>query len=356
MAEDDNGSQNSGDERKVINIRLNGRRRGGEKLPRVDLSGRLALLGVVAALLLWGAASSFYQVNPEETGVVLRFGKYVGLAQPGLNFRLPFGIDRVYMVKTGRNYKEEFGFRTASTTGARTVYKPDAFDDESLTLTGDLNVSDIEWIVQFQIIDPFKFLFNIKDPRAAIRDVSEAVVRRVVGNSNVTQVLTTDRALLAADIERETQAVLKNYDIGVRIVTIKFQDVNPPAPVKTAFNEVNEAEQQRESLILNAREEYNREVPKARGVARSQILEAEGYAVERINRAEGERTRFLALLEEYRKAPEVTRTRLYLETMEQILPRIREIYVMDKEGSGALPLLPLRGQERAATSGKEVSP
>ncbi len=356
MAEDDNGSQNSGDERKVINIRLNGRRRGGEKLPRVDLSGRLALLGVVAALLLWGAASSFYQVNPEETGVVLRFGKYVGLAQPGLNFRLPFGIDRVYMVKTGRNYKEEFGFRTASTTGARTVYKPDAFDDESLTLTGDLNVSDIEWIVQFQIIDPFKFLFNIKDPRAAIRDVSEAVVRRVVGNSNVTQVLTTDRALLAADIERETQAVLKNYDIGVRIVTIKFQDVNPPAPVKTAFNEVNEAEQQRESLILNAREEYNREVPKARGVARSQILEAEGYAVERINRAEGERTRFLALLEEYRKAPEVTRTRLYLETMEQILPRIREIYVMDTDGSGALPLLPLRGQERAATSGKEVSP
>ncbi|MBR5704668.1 MAG: FtsH protease activity modulator HflK [Deltaproteobacteria bacterium] len=356
MAEDDNGSQNSGDERKVINIRLNGRRRGGEKLPRVDLSGRLALLGVVAALLLWGAASSFYQVNPEETGVVLRFGKYVGLAQPGLNFRLPFGIDRVYMVKTGRNYKEEFGFRTASTTGARTVYKPDAFDDESLTLTGDLNVSDIEWIVQFQIIDPFKFLFNIKDPRAAIRDVSEAVVRRVVGNSNVTQVLTTDRALLAADIERETQAVLKNYDIGVRIVTIKFQDVNPPAPVKTAFNEVNEAEQQRESLILNAREEYNREVPKARGVARSQILEAEGYAVERINRAEGERTRFLALLEEYRKAPEVTRTRLYLETMEQILPRIREIYVMDKEGNGALPLLPLRAQERAAESGKEVSP
>ncbi len=356
MAEDDNGSQNSGDERKVINIRLNGRRRGGEKLPRVDLPGRLALLGVVAALLLWGAASSFYQVNPEETGVVLRFGKYVGLAQPGLNFRLPFGIDRVYMVKTGRNYKEEFGFRTASTTGARTVYKPDAFDDESLTLTGDLNFSDIEWIVQFQIIDPFKFLFNIKDPRAAIRDVSEAVVRRVVGNSNVTQVLTTDRALLAADIERETQAVLKNYDIGVRIVTIKFQDVNPPAPVKTAFNEVNEAEQQRESLILNAREEYNREVPKARGVARSQILEAEGYAVERINRAEGERTRFLALLEEYRKAPEVTRTRLYLETMEQILPRIREIYVMDKEGSGALPLLPLRVQERAAASGKEVSP
>ncbi|MBR5346074.1 MAG: FtsH protease activity modulator HflK [Deltaproteobacteria bacterium] len=356
MAEDDNGSQNSGDERKVINIRLNGRRRGGEKLPRVDLSGRLALLGVVAALLLWGAASSFYQVNPEETGVVLRFGKYVGLAQPGLNFRLPFGIDRVYMVKTGRNYKEEFGFRTASTTGARTVYKPDAFDDESLTLTGDLNVSDIEWIVQFQIIDPFKFLFNIKDPRAAIRDVSEAVVRRVVGNSNVTQVLTTDRALLAADIERETQAVLKNYDIGVRIVTIKFQDVNPPAPVKTAFNEVNEAEQQRESLILNAREEYNREVPKARGVARSQILEAEGYAVERINRAEGERTRFLALLEEYRKAPEVTRTRLYLETMEQILPRIREIYVMDKEGNGALPLLPLRVRERAAESGKEVSP
>ena len=166
----------------------------------------------------------------------------------------------------------------------RTVYSQENMDDESLTLTGDLNVSDVEWIVQFQIADPFKFLFRIKDPEiTTIRDLSEAVVRKVVGNSNVTEVLTTDRALLASQIQTDLQTILKEYDIGVRIVTVKFQDVNPPDPVKAAFNEVNEAEQQKESLIFQAREQYNREVPKARGVAKSRILEAEGYAIERVS-------------------------------------------------------------------------
>jgi len=308
----------------------------GQKPPRKMLAGIVLVL-----LLVWGVNSSFYQVGTEETGAVLRFGHFNGFAQPGLHFKLPFGIDTVYLVKTGRVMKEEFGFRTVQ-PGAHSTYTKEGLNEEALTLTGDLNVSDLEWIVQYQIADAFKYLFRIKDPQSTIRDVAEAAVRKAVGNSNVTEVLTTERALLAGAIEKDLQAILNSYDIGVRIVTVKFQDVNPPESVKAAFNEVNEAEQEKESLIFQAREQYNREVPKASGVAKSAILEAEGYALERINQAKGEAGRFLALHTEYRKAPEVTRERLYLETLETILPRLEEIYIMDQKGSGALPLLPLR--------------
>ena len=296
---------------------------------------------IVCLLLAWGAISSFYQVGTEETGVVLRFGHFNGFAEPGLHFKLPFGIDTVNLVKTGRVLKEEFGFRTVE-AGVRTTYATKGFDEESLTLTGDLNVVNLEWIVQYQVADPFKFLYHIKNPEETIRDVTEAVVRTVIGNSNVSEILTTERAMLAGAIEKDLQAILNGYDIGVHIVTVKFQDVNPPESVKAAFNEVNEAEQEKESMIFQAREQYNKEVPKATGVAKSTVLEAEGYALERLNQAKGESDRFLALLTEYRKAPKVTRQRLYLETMEKILPTVDEIYVMDKSGAGALPLLPLR--------------
>lgn len=310
------------------------------------------ILAAVAALaILLAAATSFYKVGTEETGVILRFGSFSGFSEPGLRMKLPFGIDRVHLVKTGRVLKEEFGFRTVE-PGVRTTYEKGGLEEESLTLTGDLNVTDVEWIVQFQIADPFKYLFNISNPVMTIRDISESVVRRVVGNSNVSEVLTTERAVLALAVQKDLQAILNSYDLGVRIITVRFQDVNPPGPVKAAFNEVNEAEQQKESMILQAREQYNREVPMARGVARSRILEAEGYAVERVNRAEGEAVRFLALLTEYRKAPEVTRQRLYLETLEEIFPRIQEIYIMDGKGTSALPLLPLR-QEKTPEKAQE---
>jgi membrane protease subunit HflK len=295
--------------------------------------------------LLIGAFSSFYKVDTEETGVLLRFGRFSSLAEPGLHMKFPFGIDRVYKAKTGRVLKEEFGFRTLQ-AGVRTTYTKRNLEDESLTLTGDLNVSDVEWIVQYQITGPFKYLFRIDNPEETIRDVSEAMVRKVVGNSNVSEVLTTERAMLADNIQKDLQKILNSYDIGVRIVTVKFQDVNPPDPVKAAFNEVNEAEQQKESLIFQAREQYNREVPKARGVARSAIQQAEGYAIERTNKARGETNRFLALYTEYRKAPEVTRQRLYLETLEKILPKLDEVYVMDQAGAGALPLLQLRTEKK----------
>lgn len=325
-------------QRKVIEItnRLKGKFRPEKSIFLILLA--LLAIGVVF--------TSFYEVDTEETGVVLRFGQFSAFSEPGLHFKLPFGIDQVFLVKTGRVLKEEFGFRTVQ-PGARSTYSKQGLEEESLTLTGDLNVSDIEWIVQYQIADPFKFVFRINAPEETIRDVSEAVVRKVVGNSNVTEVLTTERATLALAIERELQEILNAYDIGVRIVTVKFQDVTPPDPVKTAYNEVNEAEQQKESLIFQAREQYNREVPKARGEAKQTIQQAEGYAVERTNQAEGEAHRFLALLQEYRKAPEVTRRRLYLETMEEVLPRLQEIYILDASGSGPLQLLPLRSEAKA---------
>jgi len=305
------------------------------------------VLIIVAVAVAIGVYSGMYKVETEETGVILRFGKFAGFSEPGLHVKLPFGIDQVYLVPTGRVLKEEFGYRTVN-PGVRSSFSKKGLEGESLTLTGDLNVSDIEWIVQFQISDPFKYIFKIKDPVGTIRDISEAMVRKAVGNANVTQVLTTERAALASAIESDLQQTLNQYDIGVRIVTVKFQDVNPPDPVKDAFNEVNEAQQQKESLIFQAREQFNREVPRARGEAKRALQEAEGYAVERINKAKGETNRFLALLSEYSKAPEVTRRRIYIETMEDILPNLNETYIMDKTDSGVLPLLPLRSTPEGA--------
>ncbi len=329
-----NGPSNVDLEKKVIEIRDYFKNKFNPQ------KGLLPIL-VVVVLIVIGAYTSMYEVDTEETGVVLRFGKFSGFADPGLHFKLPLGIDRVYLVPTGRVLKEEFGFRTV-TPDVRSTFTKRGLEEESLTLTGDLNVSDVEWIVQFQVADPFKFMFRIKDPVGTIRDISEAMVRKAIGNANVTEVLTTERALLASEIERDLQSTLNQYDIGVRIVTVKFQDVTPPDPVKAAYNEVNESEQQRESLIFQAREQFNREVPRARGEAKKVLQEAEGYAVERVNKARGETNRFLALLTEYRKAPSVTRSRIYLETLEEVLPRLEEIYVMDDKTGGLLPLLPLR--------------
>jgi membrane protease subunit HflK len=328
------GPSNDDLEKKVIEIRDYFKNKFNPQ------KGLLPIL-VIVVLIVIGAYTSMYEVDTEETGVVLRFGKFSGFADPGLHFKLPLGIDRVYLVPTGRVLKEEFGFRTV-TPDVRSTFTKRGLEEESLTLTGDLNVSDVEWIVQFQVADPFKFMFRIKDPVGTIRDISEAMVRKVIGNANVTEVLTTERALLANEIQQDLQSTLNEYDIGVRIVTVKFQDVTPPDLVKAAYNEVNEAEQQRESLIFQAREQFNREVPRARGEAKKVLQEAEGYAVERVNKARGETNRFLALLTEYRKAPSVTRSRIYLETLEEVLPRLEEVYVMDDKTGGLLPLLPLR--------------
>lgn len=325
-------------EKKVIEI-ANQVKKKLQLNPKKGIFTLLLIAAVIAVII--GGSSSMYKVDTEETGVVLRFGKFSKFSSPGLHFKMPFGVDQVYLVPTGRVLKEEFGYRTV-TPGIRTTYNKRGLEEESLTLTGDLNVSDVEWIVQFQVADPFKYIFNIKDPVGTIRDIAEAMVRKAIGDADVTQVLTTARASLANKIQKSLQATLNQYDIGVRIVTVKFQDVNPPEAVKDAFNEVNEAEQQKESLIFQAREQYNREVPKARGEAKRNLQEAQGYAVERINKARGETNRFVALLAEYKKAPIVTRRRIQIETLEQVLPGLDEIYIMDQNVNGMLSLLPLR--------------
>ncbi len=255
-----NGPSTEDFEKKVVEIKDHFKKKFGAN------KGLLPIL-IVVVLLVIGGYSSMYEVDTEETGVVLRFGKFSSFAEPGLHFKMPLGVDQIYLVQTGRVLKEEFGFRTIK-PDVRSTYTKRGLEEEALTLTGDLNVIDVEWIVQFQIADPFKFIFGIKDPVGTVRDIAEAMVRKSIGNANVSAALTTERAILASEIHKSLQATLNRYDIGVRIVTVKFQDVTPPDPVKAAYNEVNESEQQRESLIFQAREQFNREVPRARGEAK----------------------------------------------------------------------------------------
>jgi membrane protease subunit HflK len=311
------------------------------KLKRVG--GRLPLraiaLAVLAALLL---LTSFYTIDPEEVGVVLRFGRYVRTAESGLNLKLPLGIERVTKVPVERQLKEEFGFRTA-VPGVRTQYVQDGFDDESLMLTGDLNIADVEWVVQFRIVDPYKFLFRVRNVRETFRAMTEAVVREVVGDRTVNEVLTVGRQEVATLVEQQLQALCDQYETGLKVEQVVLQNVNPPEKVKPSFNAVNQAQQEREERINTAQREYNQVIPRARGEAQQTIEQAEGYALDRVNRAEGDAARFTALYEEFRKAPEVTRKRLYLETLGKILPKAGKKLVVDEDARGVLPLLNLDG-------------
>lgn len=298
----------------------------------------LILFGIGALLLLFTVFSSFYTVQPSEEAVIVRLGKYQDTNPPGLHFKLPFGIDEAIKVKTKVVFQEEFGFRSLDSTGDDPGYQKGNFDKESQMLTGDLNVADVEWIVQYQIADPKKFLFGAQDPKQNIRDVSEAIMRRVVGDRTVNETLTTGRVAIASEAQRLTQEVLDKYDLGIRIVTIKLQDVNPPELVKPSFNEVNAAKQEQEQAINMAESAYNKVIPEARGKAEETLSEAEGYATAIVNRSKGDAERFLLTLQEYRREPDVTRRRLYLETMEELLGRFKKLTIIDDKVKGVLPV------------------
>ncbi|GAB4270569.1 MAG: FtsH protease activity modulator HflK [Deferrisomatales bacterium] len=317
--------------------------------------GRLIAVGLVVLVLAIPLWSSWFTVQPEETGVVQRFGAVVRTVGPGLHFKLPYGVETVRVVPTARVLKEEFGFRTAATRpGQRTQYADSqAFKEESLMLTGDLNVIDVQWIVQYRIEDPVRYLFRVREPEKTIRDIAEAVMRRIVGNRVGSDVLTVGRVAVSAEVREEMQKILSDYETGVRLVTVELQDVTPPDSVKPAFNEVNEARQDRERTINQAQERANREIPKARGEAARTITEAEGYAIERVNRANGEATRFRAVLEEYRRAPRVTRRRLYLEAMGALLPGAKALYVVDGDQKALVPWLPLGSGDGSAAGGTQ---
>jgi membrane protease subunit HflK len=305
------------------------------QLPNISLRTiRWIIIGIILIIFL---VSSVFTVNPEEIGVIQRFGKYTRVVSPGLNFKLPFGIETVKKVPVERQLKEEFGFRT-KTADVRTEYVSRAFQQESLMLTGDLNAGEVEWIVQFRISDPYKFLFKVRNAISTFRDMNEALMREVVGDRSVSEVLTIGRVEIANTVTTKLQELCDQYETGIKVDQVVLQDVNPPDPVKPAFNEVNEAQQEREKLINQARSEYNKVIPKARGDASRIIEEARGYAVERVNQSRGEATRFNAIFKEYLRAPEVTRQRIYLETMNDVLPRVGRKLITDKEATGILPL------------------
>ncbi len=295
---------------------------------------------------LWGVLSSYYTVQPEERAVVKRMGAVSKVTDPGLHFKLPFGIDQVQIVATERVLKQEFGFRTAG-GDERTEYSQEDFPDESLMLSGDLNIIDVEWVVQYRISDPMLFLYSMREPTGTLRDISESVMRRAVGNRLGSEVLTTARVEISTLVRDETQKALNAYQTGIQVVTVELQDVVPPAAVQPAFNEVNEARQERERMINEATKQQNQEIPRARGNANRVISQAEGYATERVNQALGETARFRSILAEYRLAPDVTRTRMYLETMKEVLPTVGSVLVVQKGQLPPLPLLNLRDAQPA---------
>lgn len=292
-------------------------------------------IGIVTILLLYGA---FFQVGAEEVGVITRFGQYVRTVEPGLHLKIPW-IEDVQRVPVERQLKQEFGFRTTEADVRSQFAKGSNSRDESFMLTGDLNLADVEWVVQYRIDNPYNYLFKVRNPEVTLRDISEASMRQIVGDRTVDEVITVGRGEIASEMERMVQERCRAYSLGIKIEQVVLQDVNPPDPVKAAFNGVNEAQQERETLINEARAEYNKIIPLARGQAKETIQKAEGYATERINNAEGNSRRFIALYSEYLKAPEVTKRRIYLETLSEILPKLGNKIIVDEEGNNVLPLL-----------------
>ena len=316
------------------------------KLPKFPGGGGRAIriFAIVIAVIVL-LATGYYQVEPNETAVILRFGKYLGTAGSGPHLKIPFGVDRVYKVRTGYQFKEEFGFRTEE-PGVRTRYSSADFTRESDMLTGDLNIATVTWVVQYRIADPKAYLFNVRGVRGTLRDISEATMRAVVGDMSFNEVIKLKRQEIELQVKKQMQELLDEYGCGVAVKLVQLQDVHPPAPVKDSFDEVNRARQEMDQAINQAYQQYNKVIYRVKGEAQQTIKEAEGRKIERINRAKGDAARFLKLLAEYRKAPEVTRRRLFLETMRTVLPKLRQVYVVDENTRGMVPLLDLRGQAK----------
>ena len=308
---------------------------------RLRGSRRVVGYVVAAVVVLAALASSYYQVEPDEVGLVTRFGRFVRTSNPGPHTKFPFGVEQVQKVPVQRQLKQEFGFRTVRADIQSAFRKDEKTVAESLMLTGDLNVATVEWIVQYKIADPYKYLFKLRDVEETFRLMAEASMRTVVGDHSVTELLTVGREAIAAKAKELLSNLCKLYDNGIAVQQLVLQDVDPPELVKPSFNAVNQAIQERERAINEAWAEYNQEIPRARGLAEQKIEAAEGYAVDRVNRAKGDAQRFSALEEQYRKAPEVTRTRLYLETLSAVLPAAGKKLVFDEKAKGILPMFPL---------------
>jgi membrane protease subunit HflK len=300
------------------------------------------------ALLIVVLFNCFYTVQPQETAVVQRFGRFLRTADAGWHIKAPFGIDTVRKVMTGRVLQREYGYRTVR-PDVRSKMQEKGYEEEATMLSGDLNVVNLHWAVQYKIDNPQDFLFQVHEVEGTLDDISESVVRRIVGNRFADEVLTIGRADVADMAREEIQTIMDAYRTGLKIVTVKLQNVNPPDQVKAAFNEVNEARQERERMINEAQQVYNQQIPKAMGEARQTVTQAEGYALERVNRSQGEVSRFLTILEEYEKAPEITRRRMYLDAFGEFAGRIDRMVVLDEDQKQLLPLLDLTRPPRGSS-------
>ena len=314
---------------------------GGGGTVQRPAGGDLSKLIVIAllGLLGFGAYTAYYTVPSDSVAVVQRFGKYLKDVSPGLHFKLPLGIDTATIVPVKRQLKQEFGFSTAGAADA--FQRPTDGKLETEMVTGDLNAALVEWVVQYRISDPVKFLFEVREPRATLRYVSESVMREVVGDRTVDEVITIGRQEIESEALVGMQAVSSKYEMGISIDQVQLKNINPPRPVQASFNEVNQAQQEKEKLINEARRDYNKVIPLAKGEKDQRIREADGYRIKRVNEAEGDALRFNALFVEYLRAPEVTRRRIYLETLQEVLPNIRSKIIVDESSSGILPLLNL---------------
>jgi modulator of FtsH protease HflK len=299
-----------------------------------------AWIVVVAIILILLGSSCFFTVGVDEVGVVQRFGKYVRTTPPGLNFKLPSGIEKATKVPVRHIFKEEFGFRTLE-AGVRTVYASgSAYLNESLMLTGDLNVAVVPWVLQYRINKPYDYLFKVRDVNGILRDLTEATMRGVVGDRSINDVI-SKREEIAVEANVALQKELDEAQLGIKVVTIEMKKTNVPEAVQPSFNEVNEAIQEKEKMIYQAKRAYNEVIPEARGNAAKTIKMAEGYAISVVNRAQGDAARFLDLYDAYKQAKDVTRRRLYLDAMQQILPKLGKKYILDESQKSILPLLNL---------------
>lgn len=295
---------------------------------------------VIAAALVLTLFSSFYIIEPGEVGVIQRFGRFVVMVENGPHFKIPFGIDRVTKVKREQVLEEEFGLASAPLV-SRGQFMPSADTvNESLMLTGDLNCAIVPWVVQYTRSDPYKYLFKVRNPRETLRYLSEAIMRRVVGDRSINEVI-TERRDIAIEAKSELQKALDEAETGIHVVNLEMRKTTVPLPVQASFNEVNQSLQEKETMIYQAREAYNKVIPEARGEAERSVRDAEGYALERVNEAKGDANRFNALLDEYTKARDVTRRRLYLEAMGEVIPNLGTKYILDPEQRSLLPLLDL---------------
>ncbi|MDA0748729.1 MAG: FtsH protease activity modulator HflK [bacterium] len=322
-------------------------RQGRERLQQIIPAGngRGIIVGIVFVLVALSVWTSFYTVPSDSVAVVQRFGRYDGTVPPGLHLKVPLGIDVITIVPVKRQLKQEFGF---TTPGAREPHQSPAPGDgrrETQMVTGDLNAALVEWVVQYRISDPIKFLFEVREPRQTLRYVSESVMREVVGDRTVDEVITIGRQEIESEALIRMQALSTRYAMGISIDQVQLKNINPPEPVQESFNEVNQAQQEKEKLINEARRDYNKVIPLAEGEKDQRIREADGYRLKRINEAEGDVARFNSLLAEYTKAPEVTRRRIYVETLQEVLPGIRAKIIIDEQARGILPLLNLDAQK-----------